>query len=111
MKLREPLHVPLENDGIETFSSSLSNLVSFTNFSCETNESKLINCEFEIDSSSDCDLTEQFPFDCDTPEHPTQDPDGVHMITTTPMSNLSNTTVIQLYLPIRHSFPMQRHYH
>ena len=84
----------LENDGIETFSSSLSNLVSFTNFSCETNESKLINCEFEIDSSSDCDLTEQFPFDCDTPEHPTQDPDGVHMITTTPMSNsTSNTTL------------------
>ena len=85
----------LKNDGIVTFSSPLSNHVSFTNFSCEMDDSKLTDCEFNLDNFPDCNLNEQLPFDCNAPVPPSSEPDGVISITTTtPMLRSSGNTTL-----------------
>ena len=72
----------LKNDGIATYRIPLSNRVSFTNFSCEMDDSKLTDCEFDLDNSPDCNLNEQLPFDCNAPVPPSE-PNGVISIATT----------------------------
>ena len=88
----------LENDGIYTFISNPSpNRISFTNFSCEMNEVKLIDCVFELSYSQNCTFNEQLPFDCDAPLPPTGEPNGVRVIsiaTTTPMLRPSGNTTL-----------------
>ena len=86
----------LENDGMHMFDTIPSpNRVSFTNFSCEMDESKLIDCEFELSDSPNCTFHEQLPFDCDAPATPTREPNGIISIaTTTPMLRSTGSTTL-----------------
>ena len=68
----------LENDGIETFHSDFPNRVSFTNFLCEKNEPKLIDCEFDLSYSQNCTSNEQLPSDCDALAPPTRETNDVN---------------------------------
>ena len=85
----------LKNDGIVTFSDPSSNRVSFINFSCEMDESKLTDCGFDLDNSPDCNLNEQLPFDCNALVPPSIEPNGVIGIAnTTPMLRSTESTTI-----------------